>query len=89
MEFIQVTLSLLEGFGITCLLFILTLILSLPLGLLISFCTMSKFKPLKAVSKVIVWIVRGIPLMLQLFMFYYLPGILSSSSAISFTLIGV
>ena len=80
MDFISVTLQLLEGFGVTCLLFILTLIFSLPLGLLISFCTMSKFKPIKAVFKVFVWIIRGIPLMLQLFMIYYLPGILSNSS---------
>ncbi len=80
MSFIDVTLSLLEGFSITCVLFILTLVLSLPLGLLISFCTMSKFKPLKAVFKVIVWVVRGIPLMLQLFMIYYLPGILSDAN---------
>lgn len=80
MDFISVTLQLLEGFGVTCLLFILTLIFSLPLGLLISFCTMSKFKPIKTVFKVFVWIIRGIPLMLQLFMIYYLPGILSNSS---------
>ena len=69
-----VTETLFQGFGITCLLFIITLICSLPLGLLISFCTMSRFKPLKYVFKVIVWIVRGVPLMLQLFVVYYLPG---------------
>ncbi len=80
MNFLEVTLSLLEGFSVTCVLFLLTLVLSLPLGLLISFCTMSKFKPVKAVFKVIVWVVRGIPLMLQLFMIYYLPGILSDAS---------
>lgn len=78
-EFINVTQSLLEGFALTCLLFAFTLILSLPLGLLISFCTMSKFKPLKAVSKVFVWIIRGVPLMLQLFIVYFLPGMLSKS----------
>lgn len=77
MEFITVTQSLLEGFAITCLLFILTLILSLPLGLLISFCTMSKVKVVKGIFKVFVWIIRGIPLMLQLFIVYYLPGMLS------------
>lgn len=80
MDFISITVQLLEGFSVTCLLFILTLILSLPLGLLISFCTMSKLKPVKAVFKVIVWVVRGIPLMLQLFMIYYLPGLLSNAS---------
>lgn len=80
MDFLSVTSQLLEGFSVTCLLFILTLVLSMPLGLLISFCTMSKFKPLKAVFKVIVWIIRGIPLMLQLFVIYYLPGLLSENS---------
>lgn len=79
MEFINVTKSLFEGFSVTCLLFILTLVLAIPLGLLISFCTMSKIKPVKAVFKVIVWIIRGVPLMLQLFIVYYLPGMLSKT----------
>ena len=74
MGFGYVTQTLLEGFGITCLLFIITLVLALPLGLLISFCTMSRFKPLKCLFKVIVWIIRGVPLMLQLFVVFYLPG---------------
>ena len=77
MEFITVTQSLFEGFAITCLLFILTLVFSLPLGLLISFCTMSKVKVVKGVFKVFVWVIRGVPLMLQLFIVYYLPGMLS------------
>ena len=72
--FLEVTLDLLSGFGNTCALFALTLIFALPLGLLISFGTMSKFKPLSAVTKVIVWIVRGIPLMLQVFIVFYVPG---------------
>ena len=79
MEFITVTQSLFEGFAITCLLFIFTLIFSLPLGLLISFCTMSKVKVVKGVFKVFVWVIRGVPLMLQLFIVYYLPGMLSST----------
>ena len=79
MTFITVTQSLLEGFAITCLLFILTLIFSIPLGLLISFCTMSKIKPIKAVFKTLVWIIRGVPLMLQLFIVYYVPGMLSQT----------
>ena len=77
MEFITVTQSLFEGFAITCLLFVLTLVLSLPLGLLISFCTMSKVKAVKGIFKVFVWVIRGVPLMLQLFIVYYLPGMLS------------
>ena len=81
MSFSYVTQSLLGGFATTCLLFILTLVLSLPLGLIISFCTMSKFKPLKYLFKIIVWIVRGIPLMLQIFIFYFLPGLLSKDGS--------
>ncbi len=77
MEFITVTQSLLEGFAVTCLLFVLTLLLALPLGLLISFGTMSKIKAIKGVFKVFVWVIRGVPLMLQLFIVYYLPGMLS------------
>lgn len=76
MSFIEVTLDLLSGFGITCLLFILTLLFALPLGLLVAFCSMSKFKPLKVVTRVFVWIVRGVPLMLQILIIVYLPGLL-------------
>ena len=75
-KFITITSTLLGGFTSTVLLFLLTLILALPLGLLISFCTMSKFKPLKYVSKVFVWILRGTPLMLQIFVIFYVPGLL-------------
>ena len=74
MTFLDVTLYLLDGFKITFFLFLLTLIFSLPLGLLISFCSMSRFKPLKAITKVFVWIIRGVPLMLQIFIIYYVPG---------------
>ena len=72
--FIEVTLSLLKGFGTTCSIFGLTLVLALPLGLLISFGTMSKFRPVKAAFKTFVWIIRGVPLMLQLFVVFYVPG---------------
>ena len=58
------------------LIFAVTLICGAPLGLPIAFCSMSRFKPIRAVSKVIVWIVRGIPLMLQIFIIYYVPGLL-------------
>ena len=76
MSFWTVNETLLEGFGVTCLLFVLTLVFSLPLGLLISFGSMSKFKPLSWLCRVVVWIVRGTPLMLQLFVVFYAPGIL-------------
>ncbi len=74
--FIEITLNLLQGFGTTCAIFALTLVLSLPLGLLIAFGSMSKFKPLKCVVKVFVWIVRGVPLMLLLIVVYYGPGLI-------------
>ena len=76
MDFLSVTLSLLEGFEQTCLIFALTLVLALPLGLVISFGSMSKFKPLSYITKVFVWIIRGVPLMLQIFVVFYVPRLL-------------
>ena len=75
-SFWQVTLRLLEGFETTCLIFALTLVLALPLGLVISFGSMSKFKPLSIATKVFVWIIRGVPLMLQIFVVFYVPRLL-------------
>ena len=72
----NVTQTLFAGLGTTFKSFIFTLIFALPLGLLISFGSMSRFKPLKAVINVIVWIVRGTPLMLQLLVIFYGPGII-------------
>ena len=63
-----------DGFKTTCLLFLLTLAGAIPLGLLISFCTMSRIRALRLPFKVFVWIIRGVPLMLQLFIVYYVPG---------------
>ena len=74
--FEQVMLELTTGSIKTLEIFFLTLLGALPLGLLISFGSMSKFKPLKAVTKTIVWIVRGTPLMLQLIIVYYGPGLI-------------
>ena len=76
MGFWEVTLSLLDGLKYTCLIFALTLVLALPLGLVISFGSMSKFKPLAFVTKVFVWIIRGVPLMLQVIIVFYVPGFL-------------
>ena len=76
MSFLEVTKFLLDGFWISLLIFAVTLLCSAPLGLPIAFCSMSRFKAVKAVSKVIVWIVRGVPLMLQIFIIYYVPGLL-------------
>ena len=74
MVFWSVTKSLLLGLEQTCLIFALTLVLALPLGLLISFGSMSKFKPLAFITKAFVWIIRGVPLMLQVIIVFYVPG---------------
>ena len=76
MDFWAITAKLFEGFGTTCLLFSLTLVFSLPLGLVIAFGSMSKFKPFAWLSRTVVWIIRGTPLMLQLFVVFYVPGML-------------
>ncbi len=78
--FLDVTLKLLSGFGVNCLIFILTLALALPLGLVLAFGSMSKFKPLSKTIKVIIWIVRGTPLMLFLMIVYYGPGLIGLPS---------
>ena len=75
MTFSQVTLDLLEGFLANCEIFVFTLIFSIPLGLIISFGSMTKFRPVKYLTKTIVWIIRGTPLMLQLFVVFYVPGL--------------
>lgn len=67
--------SLNMGFIQTVKLFFVTLVGALPLGLIISFGSMSKFKPLSGLVKVIVWIFRGSPLMIQMLIIYYMPGL--------------
>lgn len=78
--FSQVMLELTTGSVKTLEIFFLTLIGSLPLGLVISFGSMSRIKPLRAVTKAIVWIIRGTPLMLQLIIIYYGPGLIFGSN---------
>ncbi|MCI9005805.1 MAG: amino acid ABC transporter permease [Lachnospiraceae bacterium] len=63
------------GFLQTLKLFMVTLIGAFPLGLVIAFGSMSRFKPLSIITKLIVWIVRGTPLMIQLLIIYYFPGL--------------
>lgn len=75
-QFWKITFDLLEGFGETLKIFFITLMSSLPLGLVISFGSMSKWKPLAAITRAAVWIVRGTPLMLQLIVVYYGPGLI-------------
>lgn len=74
--FFEVLGKLSDGFLLSFILFALTLLFSLPLGLIISFCTMSRIKPISYLSKTFVWILRGTPLMLQIFAIFYLPGLL-------------
>ena len=76
MTFLEVTAFLFDGFLISLLIFGVTLLCGVPLGLPIAFCSMSKLKPVKAIAKVFVWIIRGVPLMLQIFIIYYVPGLL-------------
>ena len=76
MSFIEILLFLASGFVFSLIIFVVTLLCGIPLGLPIAFCSMSKFKTVRAITKTVVWIVRGIPLMLQIFIIYYAPGLL-------------
>ena len=103
--FWQVTLSLLEGFGMTLTIFALTLLFAIPLGLIIAFGSMSKLGwlirrtgktpedgvrlipicPIALLCKFLVWVIRGTPLMLQLIVIYYGPGLLGGQLLPRFT----
>ncbi len=73
---VSVILDLCKGFGENLFLFFITLIISLPLGLIIAFGSMSKIKIVSYITKFFVWVIRGTPLMLQLFVVFYVPGLL-------------
>ncbi len=75
-QFITVTEALMRGFGETMNIFLLTLVFSIPLGLLVCFGTMTRFSPVRYIMKCIVWVIRGTPLMLQLIVVFYGPGLL-------------
>ncbi len=79
-QFFNVTQQLLTGFGENCFIFVITLLFALPLGLVISMGSMAKFKPLKWLTKTFVWIIRGTPLMLQLFVVFYVPPLMSNGA---------
>lgn len=83
MNFFVVTGKLLEGFSISCEIFFFTLIFALPLGLIVSFGSMSRIQPLKWLTKTFVWIIRGTPLMLQLMIVYYGPGLIFGWKSLS------
>ena len=74
--FLPVTLELFSGFMETLKTFALTLVFALPLGLVIAFGSMSRFTPLKWLTRGFVWIIRGTPLMLQLIIIFYGPGLI-------------
>lgn len=74
--FLEVTLQLLDGFKLTIFIFAVTLVGALPLGLLITFGSMSKIKVIKGLTKGFVWIIRGTPLMLQIILVFYGPGLI-------------
>ena len=76
MNFWSVLYDLCMGFGMTLKLFALTLVISIPLGLVFCFCSMSKFKPLSWLMKGIIWVVRGTPLLLQCVIVTFIPSVL-------------
>ena len=72
----SVTVSLAQGMWVAVEIFFLTLLFSLPLGLLVAFGSMSKWAPVRWVFNTVVWVIRGTPLMLQLLIIFYVPGLL-------------
>ena len=74
--FIPVTMELLGGFYQSVKIFLLTLLFALPLGGLVALGSMSSFRPLRALTRGFVWVIRGTPLMLQLILIFYGPGLI-------------
>ena len=75
MYFLGVNSQLLGGFKYTLLIFFITLVAAIPLGLPIALGSMSRFKPLRWISRAFVWVIRGTPLMLQIMVVFYVPGL--------------
>ncbi len=75
MGFWQITLDLLQGFRTTLWIFFITLVASLPLGLVICWGAMTRFLPLRWLTRGFIWVIRGTPLMLQIVVVFYLPGL--------------
>jgi len=80
--FVTVSLKLLEGFGTTFLIFLITLVLAIPLGLPIALCSMSRLKPLRWFSRAFVWVIRGTPLMLQVIIVFYGPDLIGMPTSL-------
>jgi polar amino acid transport system permease protein len=75
-RFQRITLDLIDGFRFNIIIFSVTLVLALPLGMIVTFGLMSKILPIRWFCKTIVWIIRGSPLMLQIFIVFFVPGLL-------------
>ena len=75
MDFLGVNAQLLGGFKYTLLIFFITLVAAIPLGLPIALGSMSRFKPLRWISRAFVWVICGTPLMLQIMVVFYVPGL--------------
>ena len=77
--FETVSMELLIGFWENIKIFVLTLAFALPLGLVVCFGSMSKFSPLRWLTRGFVWVIRGTPLMLQMIVIFYGPGLMASN----------
>ncbi|MBE5930143.1 MAG: amino acid ABC transporter permease [Lachnospiraceae bacterium] len=82
MSFYDVTRQLMDGFLATMMIFFVVLLGALPLGLVITFGSMSKIKPLRWLTRTFVWIIRGTPLMLQIILVFYGPGLIFGAKAL-------
>ena len=74
MDFWGVIYDLCEGFGVTLKLFALTLVFAIPLGFILAFLSMVKFKPISILTKVFIWVIRGTPLLLQCLLVTFIPS---------------
>ena len=83
MDLITVTMGLFEGFKFNLIIFVVTLAAALPLGLILSFGSMSKITPIKWLVKTFIWIIRGTPLMLQIMLVFFGPGLLWNGESLS------
>ncbi len=81
--FLTVTTKLLEAFSVNIYIFFITLLFAIPLGMVIAMGSMCKFKPISCITRVFVWIIRGTPLMLQLILFMYGPGLIFGYTGLS------
>lgn len=72
--FLEVFNQFAAGFGYTVGLFAVTLVAAIPLGIIVSLCSISRFRPIKWLTKVFIWVVRGTPLLLQIIVITFIPS---------------